>query len=182
MTIDDRLPVDGTELMYGQLSEEGELWPVLFEKAFAKLFGGYEQLDGNSPLVALKALTGCVGDQLMQLAREPDGTWACLLPSFRSLQQVMTRKGNWPYNTGSANKDVNELFELLSDFHHDDCIMAASISAPSAGSDHFVDGRCVSGSLWSLLSERTASSTPISIHAFLCQHPSPTHLTSKQPV
>ena len=129
-----------------------------------------------------RSRTGCVGDQLMQLAREPDGTWACLLPSFRSLQQVMTRKGNWPYNTGSANKDVNELFELLSDFHHDDCIMAASISAPSAGSDHFVDGRCVSGSLWSLLSERTASSTPISIHAFLCQHPSPTHLTSKQPV
>eukprot|EP00966_Prymnesium_polylepis_P154959 3578607-Prymnesium_polylepis.1 len=32
-----------------------------------------EALDGNSPLIALKTLTGCVGDQLLHIHREPDG-------------------------------------------------------------------------------------------------------------
>ena len=39
LAIDDRFPVDGTELRFSQLSNEGELWPVVFEKAFAKMFG-----------------------------------------------------------------------------------------------------------------------------------------------
>eukprot|EP00392_Amoebophrya_sp_AT5.2_P015227 g15426.t1 len=36
----------------------GEMWPVLLEKAFAKLCGSYENLEGGSALWALQAMTG----------------------------------------------------------------------------------------------------------------------------
>ena len=36
----------------------GELWPLLLEKAFAKVAGSYEALEGGVPEVAFQALTG----------------------------------------------------------------------------------------------------------------------------
>ena len=80
LTISDALPVHGGKLRYCDLSSDGEVcgvfspasshlplhtclfapaslpqvWPCLFEKAVAKLFGGYGQLEGNNSLIALK--------------------------------------------------------------------------------------------------------------------------------
>jgi len=134
VTIDDRFPVNGAELKYGRLSKDGELWPIVFEKAFAKMFGGYEQLDGNSPLIALKALTGAVSDQLLNISKEADGSWKCLTPNFKSLTaNAGLRPTPWPFGGGTAKKHPEELFELLEDFDDFSCIMAASASEPAGG-------------------------------------------------
>ena len=39
-------------------SAGGEAWLVLLEKAYAKMMGGYLDLEGGSPAAALRHLTG----------------------------------------------------------------------------------------------------------------------------
>lgn len=49
-----------------------ELYPLIYEKAFAKHFGGYDLLDGGNILVALQAFTG---DPVFHLSRQDSGGW-----------------------------------------------------------------------------------------------------------
>jgi len=63
LTIDDRLPFVKKPGYYGRTlfckpSLEGEFWPCLLEKAFAKFLHGYWRLEGGFTGVALVALTG----------------------------------------------------------------------------------------------------------------------------
>lgn len=63
VTIDDRLPFKKKPGIHGRLlfckpSLEGEFWPCLLEKAFAKWLDGYWRLEGGFIGVALIALTG----------------------------------------------------------------------------------------------------------------------------
>lgn len=63
VTIDDRLPFMKKPGYYGRMlfckpSLEGEFWPCLLEKAFAKFLDGYWRLEGGFIGVALAALTG----------------------------------------------------------------------------------------------------------------------------
>jgi hypothetical protein len=75
LEVDDRLPVtkDGCALRYAGLTSSRELWVCLLEKAFARLFGSWAKLQGNSPALALKAMTGCVGEKLLVLRRHAQG-------------------------------------------------------------------------------------------------------------
>ena len=41
-----------------------EVWPLLLEKAFAKLKGSYHALSGGLPLDAMKAMTGYEGERV----------------------------------------------------------------------------------------------------------------------
>ena len=63
VTIDDRLPFMKKPGCYGRTifckpSKEGEFWPCLLEKAFAKFLDGYWRLEGGFIGIALVALTG----------------------------------------------------------------------------------------------------------------------------
>jgi hypothetical protein len=40
------------------------VWPLLLEKAFAKLKGSYHALSGGLPLDAMKAMTGYEGERV----------------------------------------------------------------------------------------------------------------------
>ena len=46
---------------------DNELWVVLLEKAFAKMWGSYGYLSGNNPTVALQSFTGNHGVDLSAL-------------------------------------------------------------------------------------------------------------------
>ena len=37
-----------------------ELWPSLCEKAYAHMYGGYDEIDGGNPIEAMVDLTGKV--------------------------------------------------------------------------------------------------------------------------
>lgn len=56
--VDDRLPVEGSTCKYVKITDEGEIWPCLLEKAFAMYVGGYDNLDGGMSSFAMGAMAG----------------------------------------------------------------------------------------------------------------------------
>jgi Calpain family cysteine protease len=63
VTVTNVVPVDpkhGSPVYVGVGGDEGEIWPMLLENAYVKIFGErvYQNLDGGDPIDALEALTG----------------------------------------------------------------------------------------------------------------------------
>jgi hypothetical protein len=70
--IDDRLPTVNGRLIYGQnISESNEFWVPLVEKAYAKVNGGYGNLEGGIPCNSLVDLTGGIS-QTIKIANATD--------------------------------------------------------------------------------------------------------------
>lgn len=65
VTVDTLLPCnDEGKPIFAHAKDLHELWVPLLEKAYAKLHGSYEALDGGSVVAALTDLTGGVGESI----------------------------------------------------------------------------------------------------------------------
>lgn len=60
VAIDNTFMVKNGKPVYAALGDQKELWPLIIEKAMAKLLGGYKLLEGGSTSWVLKMLTGKV--------------------------------------------------------------------------------------------------------------------------
>jgi len=78
--VDDYFPYNPkTKLPAFTKSNGPELWVLLLEKAYAKLFGGYDVIEGGLPHYALKDLTGAPYDS--KESTDPDVMWAYIKES-----------------------------------------------------------------------------------------------------
>ena len=61
--IDDRLPQKKNNYVYARCSDPNEFWVALIEKAFAKLHGCYEAIEGGMPIESMVDLTGGLAER-----------------------------------------------------------------------------------------------------------------------
>jgi len=58
VTVDEWLPMHGNNLAYAHCAHKDEFWVPLMEKAYAKLHGCYEAIEGGNSAAAMTDLTG----------------------------------------------------------------------------------------------------------------------------
>nr|XP_033806506.1 calpain-5 [Geotrypetes seraphini] len=104
VAIDDRLPTIHNELIYCHSNAKNEFWCALMEKAYAKVAGCYEALDGGNTADALVDFTGGVS--------EP----------------IELSEGNYL----ADEKKRNDFFERLLKVHNRGGLISCSIRATSA--------------------------------------------------
>ena len=58
-----RLPQKNGSYCYARCSDPNEFWVALIEKAYAKLHGSYEGIEGGMPIEAMVDLTGGLAER-----------------------------------------------------------------------------------------------------------------------
>ncbi|KAJ8313093.1 hypothetical protein KUTeg_010466, partial [Tegillarca granosa] len=104
--IDDRLPTVGGKLVYGRCTDPTEFWVALIEKAFAKLHGSYEAIEGGQTMDALVDLTGGLAER--HEIQNKDAQLYRLIERARSAGAFIacSRQGDW---RSSSKADPNGL-------------------------------------------------------------------------
>ena len=96
VVIDDRLPVypDNKLIFCSNKQEPNEFWAALLEKAYAKLYGCYENLDGGSIAEALIDMSGGIEESFdiknMQNTKQKDEIWDVLVKSRQHKSMIGT--------------------------------------------------------------------------------------------
>lgn len=86
VVVDDRLPCDARtrRQLFAHSDSGSEFWAALFEKAWAKLHGSYQAIEGGDTADTIAYLTGgrCTRIDFKDRA-DPDAFWAEALAHFR---------------------------------------------------------------------------------------------------
>jgi len=105
VVIDTLLPYsdDSNTLLYGRCADKNEFWVPLLEKAYAKLHGSYEILNGGSMTEALVDLTGGASEKYN--LRDPDTT---KMIENGEIWSMLKKNHQLGYLLGCANSQKND--------------------------------------------------------------------------
>jgi len=81
--VDDKVPCQNNRPMFVQPTQDGEIWPCLIEKAFAKIGGGYKNLKGGLSCFAFGMMKGCTETYLYQRLKKDDEEFMCLKLDYK---------------------------------------------------------------------------------------------------
>jgi hypothetical protein len=92
VAVDDLFPeTAASDLLFGRGLDPVELWPAIFEKAYAKLRGGYGALNGGGDAGdALKALTGRRAHGHLIASISPAAAWRFLTDAVNAGEPAVT--------------------------------------------------------------------------------------------
>ncbi|GIX79364.1 calpain-B [Caerostris darwini] len=93
--VDDLLPTKKRKLIFSRSSEPREFWVSLLEKAYAKLHGSYEALEGGQAMDALVDLTGGLAEMYVLESAPPHLYNFLLQASSNGAFITCSRKGDW---------------------------------------------------------------------------------------
>ncbi|XP_040582938.1 calpain-A-like [Lepeophtheirus salmonis] len=94
--IDDRLPSKNGSFICAKSLSEDEFWISMLEKAFAKMYGSYEAIEGGMPLEAMIDLTGGIAERYELKRDNIDQIYKYLRRSFVHQSFITcSRKGEW---------------------------------------------------------------------------------------
>ncbi|XP_063848064.1 calpain-9-like isoform X2 [Scylla paramamosain] len=105
VVVDDRLPTKSDALIFARSTHPQEFWVALLEKAYAKLHGSYEALEGGQSMDAMVDLTGGLAERF-DLEDTPDKRrfFKLLMTASRSGAFITaSRKKDQPYDTQWLN-------------------------------------------------------------------------------
>ena len=82
VVVDDLFPFDDTpekdEWALGHVNKDWEIWVNIIEKAYAKVLGSYEAIEGGKPYQAFLFLTGFPSDVLTHRDYSVDDLWTLI--------------------------------------------------------------------------------------------------------
>ncbi|XP_023323290.1 calpain clp-1 [Eurytemora carolleeae] len=95
--IDDRIPQKNGSYCYARCLDPAEFWVALVEKAYAKIHGSYEAIEGGMPIEAMVDLTGGLAERYeLKDSRKHKTLYKYLRKSFSSQAFITcSRKGDW---------------------------------------------------------------------------------------
>ncbi|KAK7443283.1 hypothetical protein BaRGS_00040463 [Batillaria attramentaria] len=108
VVIDDFLPTINDQLVFIHSQSRNEFWSALLEKAYAKLFGNYEALDGGELSEALEDFTGGVSDTLDLIKMEVATKAEERVALFARMQKEMDRRSLMAASIPAASADEME--------------------------------------------------------------------------
>lgn len=143
--IDDRLATQDGSCAFVHMSLEGEIWPCLIEKAFAKLSKSYGNLDGGQPLFAFGCVTGCFDLVSYDLKEDGSGWNECKW----NYAEDTVQSGGGSYNPDEvlSHEDV---MNKLGEFNDKNYLMAVGSVATATREEQDAKG-IVHGHAYSLL-------------------------------
>jgi len=147
--IDDRFPVRGSSFEMVHMTDEGEIWPCLLEKAFAQYATEYSELDGGMSTFAFGAMTGCNGKDLIWYKRSDDGSaW-----NTRECNYTSNKPHDWEGACPGDDLSDDDMLAALQDFDTSNFLMCCG---SNSGSDSDTSGQgVVQGHAYSLITVKT---------------------------